>query len=183
MNRSGLKRTVEHMLLYRNPISILQYQSSLLSPDGSYNNVVDPNNGFPCFAQPVPTGPINQYSYSIITTQSGFVGVYSLARAMSSWQSAYTFQINVNQNNVNAIVQQVVDSACVEPSCSCPEGYALIYPDLVSSPVIWNQETGDCESFVLDNLGQPGNGQSLAARLGGTVHPGIPPGPSRSATG
>ncbi|MHA2403055.1 MAG: hypothetical protein ACXADH_08715, partial [Candidatus Kariarchaeaceae archaeon] len=145
------------------PSLVVNFQSSTLTPDGSYSIPNDPSTGLPCWtqAQITPQGPANQFAYSVITTASGVVLPRSNAYAVNCWQSAYTFIIIPNQTAVATIVNQVVDSACAEPSCSCPDGYTLIYPDLLSSPVIWNQETGDCESFVLDNLGTDGNGEPV----------------------
>jgi hypothetical protein len=137
------------------PSTVVNFQSSLLTPDGSYYNPINSLTGLPCSsqAQITPQGPANQFAYSIITTASGSIAASSAAYAVNCWQSAYTFSITPNQSTVSTVVNQVVDSACAEPSCSCPDGYTLVYPDVNSTPVIWNQNTGDCTTIVSTTTG------------------------------
>ena len=132
--------------------TVVNFQSSLLTPDGSYYNPINSLTGLPCSsqAQITPQGPANQFAYSIITTASGSIAASSAAYAVNCWQSAYTFSITPNQSTVSTVVNQVIDSACVDTSCSCDPGYTLVYPDIntnTNQPQ-WTQPTGDCVTTI-----------------------------------
>jgi hypothetical protein len=143
--------------------TVVNFQSSLLTPDGSYYNPINSLTGLPCSsqAQITPQGPANQFAYSIITTASGSIAASSAAYAVNCWQSAYTFSITPNQSTVSTVVNQVIDSACVDTSCSCDPGYTLVYPDIntnINQPQ-WTQPTGDCVTTVeVTTGGGNGNG-------------------------
>ena len=50
----------------------------------------------------------------------------------------------------------------VDPiECNCQPGYTLVYPDVTSNPVVYDQQTGDCITNVLTSLGGPGNGTPI----------------------
>ncbi len=149
--------------------TVVNFQSSLLTPDGSYYNPINPLTGLPCSsqAQITPQGPTNQFAYSIITTASGSIAASSASYAVNCWQSSYTFSITPNQSTVSTVVNQVIDSACVDTSCSCDPGYTLVYPDIntnTNQPQ-WTQPTGDCVTTVEVTTGG-GNG---TGGTGGTL--------------
>ena len=70
------------------------------------------------------------------------------------------FSLVYNEDCTELVCKRVTSVPAIE-SCACPDGYTLVYPDLTNNPIIWNQETGDCESLVLNNLGTDGNGEPV----------------------
>lgn len=61
-------------------------------------------------------------------------------------QSAYEYTISSgNLYAINSIANTAALQACPgEYTCDCPEGYTLVYPDTILTPVRWTEETGDC---------------------------------------
>jgi len=111
----------------------------------------------PPTANPVATGPANQFIYSIVTTASGNLPADAQHFALTCWNSNFLFQLQVSNNDVDIVVGSLITDLC-SLKCDCLPGYTLVYPNVTNSPVVYDQQTGDCETNILQSTGGLGNG-------------------------